>query len=771
MPVASRTAITVPRERTVAQSASASFFHHIEVNPTPTEFYRSDWCNLGTVFNDSDPDRAQANIPRRPGARWASGVFALVFAGAVVSLNALQIRALTISKGIDQTYLLESLVNTVHGRFFVTTHAITSLGGWGAMDHFWPGMLLFVPLVAVVEDPIVLYFINAVSLTLAGLVIFAIARRVLADEWLALLCSLAFWTMPEVYYAAITGCWPEVWAMPWLAMMFLAFYERRPVLFSVAAVLLMSFMEQMLLFVGLFSILELFGRRQRVWILLPAVLSSLWLGMLAVAAQSFGASRLFVHEVGLEWGRVVDFFRGLLLDPNRSPLVYLALVFPVVFVIVAPVIVIVIIWGFDLALIPPNDGVLRYGFFLYVVIVVGGIKGLQVVSRVAAGRSGQPPRRVAGMVLGLILIAHIAALARMAPAELPRYQTDEADDLAWSVIRELPPDARVASNRQISYAFLGRAELFVGLWEFPPPLRVKELYFDERNVPAGRWLAEDKFPAMGRHTPGVFILDLDEVGRPVVARGLWVDRNFPVHVVRAAEATGDGRVDIVLKAPDGRIAVYRGFGSLEFEHDPSVFELPAGTRIAAPSPRHLRAAGERAGVNGSGWIELADDQSGLIVFSGVREDENPTEVDLGGFIEEIAIGDLDGDGWDEVVVLDSRRYRLWILRWSPEGELTRTGPFEAPPVPTSVTMADLDGDGAAEIVVTKTQILFDLDAFNRFLDHEAIDHLFWYGDALGNEFEAVLGDNTDWEMERSADLRYFHRLSRKDPGAGTRVAP
>ncbi len=723
------------------------------------------------MFNDNHPGPALPNAPRRYGARWALAVFTLVFAGAVVSLNALQIRALAISKGIDQTYLLEALVNTVHGRFFVTTHAITSLGGWGAMDHFWPGMLLFVPLVAVVEHPIVLYIINAASLALAGLVIFAIARRVLADEWLALLCALAFWTMPEVYYAAITGSWPEVWAMPWLAMMFMAFFERRPVLFSIAAVLLMSFMEQMLLFVGLFSVIEVFGRRQRLWIVLPVVLSSLWLGMLAVAAQSFGASRLFVHEVGLEWSRIADFCKGLLLDPNRSPLVFLSLVFPVVFVVVAPVIVIVIIWGFDLALIPLNDGVLRYGFFLYVVIAIGGIKGLHVVSRVAARRSGQPPHRVAGLVLALILVAHLAALARMAPAELPRYQADEADDLAWSVIRELSPEARVASNRQISYAFLGRAELFVGLWEYPPPLRLKELYFDERNVPTGRWLAEDKYPAMGRHTPGVFILDLDEAGRPVVARGLWVDRNFPVHIVRVADATGDGTVDIIVKAPDGRIAVYRGLGSLDFEHDPSVLELPARTRIATPSPRHLRVSGERREVNGSGWIELSSDRSGLIFFSGSGEDEPPTVVELGGFIEEASIGDLDGDGLDEVVVLDSRRYRLWILGWSPEGELTRAGPFDAPPIPTSVTMADFDGDGDAEIVVTKTQIISDLDAFNRFLDHEEIDHIFWYGDALGKEFEVALYGNGRWDMERSADLRYFYRFSRESSGAGTRDSP
>jgi len=716
--------------------------------------------------NGTVSGKPPSGAPRVRGPAWLLAVSATAFGAAVLLLNWLQLRALSISKGIDQTYLLESLTNTVHGRFFVTTHAITSLGGWGAMDHFWPGMLLFLPLVAVLEHPMVLYLINALCLTLTGLWVYAIARHFLTDRCLALGAALAFWTMPEIYYSAITGSWPEVWAVPWLALMFLAFFRRRPVVFSLAALVFMSCMEQMLLFVALFAVVELLGRRQRLWIVLPAALAALWLGLLAAAAPTLGGARFFVHPLGFGWGRVAGFFAGLLLDLDRSPLVYLALLWPSVFVIALPVIAVVIGWGFDLALVPANDGVLRYAFFLYLVIAVGGIKGIAILTRALGPRLRQPPRRCAGTVLALILAAHVAALVRMAPAELPRYRADAADTLVWEVIRGLPANARVASNRQISYAFVGRAELFVGLWELPPPLQVKELYFDLRNVPRGRWLAEDKYLAMGRHTPAAFVLDLDDGGRPVVARGLWADPNFAVDTVRCVDIDGDGRLDVILAAADGGITAYLGTGNLELTLDRARQQLAARTEPQSRSVRHLRAPGERVRVGGSGWLQLAPDRTALELGSQDGSEECATSLPLGGYLAEVVVDDLDRDGFDDAVALDSQGYRLWILRGGADGGLTASGPFDAPPIPTSVTSADLDDDGRAELVVTKSQLLPDLDAFERFLDHERVDHLLWYGEALTADLDRHFSGRASWVAERRPGLLLLTRPSLGEAGLG-----
>jgi hypothetical protein len=128
---------------------------------------------------------ATPSVQRRPRVRVALAVAAVAVCAAVVALNGLQIRALSFGKGVDQTYLFESLESTVHGRFFHHTHAITNRGGWGEMDHFWPTMLLFVPLVALIGHQIVLYLINGLCLAATGMVVFALARDFLEDERLA----------------------------------------------------------------------------------------------------------------------------------------------------------------------------------------------------------------------------------------------------------------------------------------------------------------------------------------------------------------------------------------------------------------------------------------------------------------------------------------------------------------------------------------------------------------------------------------------------------
>lgn len=71
----------------------------------------------------------------------------------------------------------------------------------------------------------------------------------------------------------------------------------------------------------------------------------------------------------------------------------------------------------------------------------------------------------------------------------------------------------------------------------------------------------------------------------------------------------------------------------------------------------------------------------------------------------LAMGDLDGDGLDEVVFLDSDRRRVRILVQRPDGSFAEIEEQEEPALDSpgqTVRLADLNADGRLDLVVAKT---------------------------------------------------------------------
>ncbi len=71
----------------------------------------------------------------------------------------------------------------------------------------------------------------------------------------------------------------------------------------------------------------------------------------------------------------------------------------------------------------------------------------------------------------------------------------------------------------------------------------------------------------------------------------------------------------------------------------------------------------------------------------------------------LAMGDLDGDGLDEVVFTDSDRRRLRILTQAPDGSFGEVDEAEEPAIDSPgqcVRLADLNADGRLDVVVSKT---------------------------------------------------------------------
>ena len=71
----------------------------------------------------------------------------------------------------------------------------------------------------------------------------------------------------------------------------------------------------------------------------------------------------------------------------------------------------------------------------------------------------------------------------------------------------------------------------------------------------------------------------------------------------------------------------------------------------------------------------------------------------------LAMGDLDGDGLDDVVFADSEAGRLRIFLQRPDGSFAEADEKQEPAIGSigqCIRLADLDGDGRLDVVVSKT---------------------------------------------------------------------
>jgi hypothetical protein len=236
-------------------------------------------------------------------------------------------------------------------------------------------------------------------------------------------------------------------------------------------------------------------------------------------------------------------------------------------------------------------------------------------------------------------------------------------------------------------------------------------------------------PANGGALPDFDVADLDLDGRldvlvpaetPAFA-GLYVLRGSatvgleaahlvpggdPVNAVTVADLNGDGLPDVLLShTTDQQVSVLLANGTLDIGRPPTV---PTGGFSATDV--------ETADLDRDGRTDVLvldygpiGGNGALLVFEnpGTGSLQPPLVHTLGPAPMDAAIGDLDDDGWPDVVVAirsdGAPTGTVGVLLNDGSGGLLPVATYAAGPSPGTIGVGHVDGDGALDVVVGNTQ--------------------------------------------------------------------
>ncbi|HVY48488.1 MAG TPA: FG-GAP-like repeat-containing protein, partial [Minicystis sp.] len=213
---------------------------------------------------------------------------------------------------------------------------------------------------------------------------------------------------------------------------------------------------------------------------------------------------------------------------------------------------------------------------------------------------------------------------------------------------------------------------------------------------------DGKLDAVLTHAAGDEILVLLGHGDGTFAAPIATSVPGPTAVV-LGDLDGDGHVDaVVVGYHSGRFAVMRGLGDGTFA---APVLRPSGT--AASPADNLPSDLALGDLDGDGWLDLViSNGSGELTARLNRNDGTfaaPIVFDLGAAGRGLRLGDVDGDGaLDAVVPTAASSQQMRVLRGGGDGTFSGWDwdDFAASQRPA---IADVDGDGLLDVVVANAE--------------------------------------------------------------------
>jgi uncharacterized membrane protein len=294
-------------------------------------------------------------------------------------------------------------------------------------EHIAPDQLLVLPIFYLYQSALTLMIVQAVALSLTGLLVFFIASRLLKNSLFGLLLCFAFLISPGMHGMLVFDYHAEFLIIPFVLLTFYFFMEMKRLPFLVSLLLLLGTLESAA-FVGLalgagLLLYELVydakekkeARNERVKLSICIIV----LSMIAMAAYAYGAASLSsgyangsypdlppglqAANLGqLQLSQLVSAFGGSVTPTGRIPAVYVLYALIVVFLgfgigaLLIPEIAVVLAlpWLVEgLVLGKVNFFLIFYQYFSY---VLGGALVASILAMIAIGNRSNRFRGVMG---------------------------------------------------------------------------------------------------------------------------------------------------------------------------------------------------------------------------------------------------------------------------------------------------------------------------------------------------------------------------------------
>ncbi len=392
------------------------------------------------------------------------------------------------SRALDLGNMGQTIWNTAHGNLF---HQTNQPGAVSRLSlHVEPMLLLVSPLYWLYPSPEILFVFQSVVVALGAIPVFALTRRKLGSEGLALAFAAVYLLFPAVQAATLLD-FHAVTLTPTLLIAAFYFMEsRRPGWFALFAVLAVACKEEITLLITMMGLYALFVNRQKKLGLAVLAATGLWVG-LAV----FVIPPIFAGTENIHWSRyghlgegALNIVLNLFLQPQLfirqliavdalgylrlllAPTAYMALLSPLTLLLAAPSLGINLLSDF-----PPMQRVnsLIYAAPLVPAVMISSIYGTAHLRRWVEWGSGKiaAHRRLPVSLLNGLLGALVLAASLIYHSYFGYFpgggqyrgweEVTAHHRLAGQIFAQIPAEAKLSAMDRLNPHVSGRETLYI----------------------------------------------------------------------------------------------------------------------------------------------------------------------------------------------------------------------------------------------------------------------------------------------------------------------
>ena len=431
-------------------------------------------------------------------------VYTLIF----TTLQILKYKSFFAFSGGDMADYNQAAINTAKGIPFYCSAGNDVFPN----NHFHLVYLLIALLYKIFPHIYTLFFSLSFALAFGALGIYLVTRRIFTDYNIGLYFAYAFLLLPSLHFINFVDFRPSMFSIPLLIFVFYFYLEEKFIPFFTFSILVLSCKEDLAFIIIMFGIFSIFQKRDLKWIISPIMMGILWFWLTVKLILPFVGYKTYESLEAYIGGKNYSFlqmittifchpFYTLKIMFSHKHISYLLKIFrPAIYflAIFSPGILFLSLPTFmEILLRKEGSSSLHVGSASYIcpIIAFSFLATIytykKIFSKIDSINCSIYTKGIFKKILMLVLIIWtfignfkenmiIEGNYREEGVVVDSkflnarnifnpvfYIMDEEDKTGWRLIRKIPPDASVASSRDLLPALSNRTKLYrIGISEF-----------------------------------------------------------------------------------------------------------------------------------------------------------------------------------------------------------------------------------------------------------------------------------------------------------------